>query len=108
MSRRPLVSHHIIALLEKEHALSGPQIVTALQSDAKVNKTSVYRALEKLVEQGEICRQSFEADVVFYESRHHHHDHLVCQRCGRVFTTECLEHLPKVIDGFAVDHHHLV
>lgn len=70
-----------------------------------VNKTTVYRALDKLMEEGQICRLSLGENTPVYELRHHHHDHVVCQNCGKVAMVECAtEYLPEV-PGFTIDHH---
>lgn len=108
MARPPLVQQHILDLLAQRHSLSAPELVAALESDGSgVNKTSVYRALDHLLEQGKVCRQTLAGDVPTFELRDHHHDHLVCENCGRVQVTECLTNLSESIDGFRVGHHHL-
>ncbi len=107
MARTSVTEPAILAVLEKHHILSGPEIVDALaENDMPVNKTSVYRALERLLTKQQICRLSLGDQTVVYELRNHHHDHAVCQVCGKVFTTEChTVHEPN-IPGFRIDHHH--
>lgn len=108
MSRQPKVQPAILELLEHSHSLSAPEIVELLsRGDVSVNKTSVYRALDTMLEQDLICKQSFGDETPVFELRSHHHDHLVCEVCGSVQVTDCLMHLPKTVDGFLIGHHHL-
>ncbi len=101
------VSHQIISLLTTHHLLTAPQIVSYLNTaDQSVNKTSVYRALEKLEAQALICKQNLQDNDLVYELRENHHDHLVCTKCGKVTTAACQVKIDQSTD-FAVDHHHL-
>lgn len=87
--------------------LSGPEIVKLLeQENFRVNKTSVYRALERLLEKAEVCRLSLGEQTVVYELRGHHHDHAVCTVCGKVLTLDCHVEESPSLPGFQVDHHH--
>lgn len=107
MSRPATVQPAIISLLEKQHVLSASQIAAHLEKSGQdVNKTTIYRALEKLLESGTVCKQVFGDDLLMYELRHDHHDHLVCETCGTVETTDCITTTPKKIGGFQVNHHH--
>lgn len=86
--------------------MTGPEILDALESRGQaVNKTSVYRAIDKMLEDGELCRHSFGGNTVHYELRDHHHDHAVCESCGTVQVISCVDEEP-VIPGFKVGHHH--
>lgn len=106
MPRQPRTRQHITQILEEKHTLTGPEIVTELDERGQsVNKTSVYRAIEKMLTDGVLCRHSFSDTVVSYELRDHHHDHAVCEHCGKVQVVECSTHHPKIA-GFLVEHHH--
>ncbi len=109
MPRPSRVVPAILALLEQTHSLSAPEIAEALSQtgDLDVNKTSVYRAIDQLLEQGRICRQTLQDSLPVYELRDDHHDHLVCETCGEVQAVECLTPLPQEVDGFVIGHHHL-
>ena len=98
----------IVELLSAHHLLSAHQILERLLAQKRhFNKTSVYRALDQLVEADQVCPQHFlEAETV-YELRAHHHTHLVCERCGSVKAADCTFSEPKNIDGFQVTHHHV-
>jgi len=101
------VSAQIITLLHTHHLLTAPQLVTKLHEQGRtVNKTSVYRALEKLENQGVICKQNLHDNDLVYELRQNHHDHLVCTTCGKITPTECHVEV-NTQENFAVNHHHL-
>lgn len=108
MSRqeKPL-SEHLVELLAREHLLTAPKIVELLKAAGmRYNKTSVYRTLDKLVEQELVCKLNFGDNEISYELQAGHHDHLVCTSCGTITACQC-EVLPKKeIDGFRIDHHH--
>jgi Fur family ferric uptake transcriptional regulator len=94
-------------LLEEKHLLSANEILAVFNSHGHTyNKTSVYRALEQLQKEEKICEHVFSRKEAVYELRDHHHDHLVCQDCGKVEAVECSFNHPKNIKGFKVDHHH--
>lgn len=97
----------LISLLQNNHLLSVSDILVHLEKVNKIfNKTSVYRAIEQLLAEEVICQHFFSGNEAYYELREHHHDHLVCTRCGKVATAECTYTLPKDIGTFKADHHH--
>lgn len=97
----------LVNLLKREHLLSVSQILDLLKkSKRSYNKTSVYRALDQLLEEDAVCRHYFSGSEASYELREHHHAHLVCTNCGKVETEECDYHQPESADGFQVNHHH--
>lgn len=98
----------ITDLLASSHLLSVSQILTALESEGKhYNKTSVYRALEQLHDEGSICRHYLSSNEASYELSADHHTHLVCQSCGLVQSVECSYTEPDNLVGFKPDHHHV-
>ena len=107
MSRTAFLSKHIIELLKKSHLLSATKVINLLaNSEKKYNKTSVYRALEKLEIEGKICKESFGESEALYEIREDHHDHAVCTNCDTILKVACHSHFNKKIPGFHADHHH--
>ncbi|MDQ5951721.1 MAG: Fur family transcriptional regulator, ferric uptake regulator [Patescibacteria group bacterium] len=108
LGRKPIVPSRILDLLTEHHLLSAPQILEKLAEGGKaVNKTTVYRALDKLLAEAAICKQIFAQDTVLYELRSAHHDHLVCENCGKVEAIPCAT-IPQISKaGFTVSHHHL-
>jgi Fe2+ or Zn2+ uptake regulation protein len=108
LGRKPVTQSHIIQLLSDHHLLSAPSILEKMTSQGHaVNKTSVYRALEKLLASGTICKQIFSEDVLLYELRNSHHDHLVCESCGKVEASPCSTEKEIIVHNFTVSHHHL-
>ncbi len=106
MSQRNLDSK-ITSILGKNHLLSAADIITKLEARGETyNKTSVYRSLQRLLDNGEICEYGF-SDSTTYELRDEHHTHLICNACDRVEIVECDYKHPTEVDGFIVDHHHL-
>ncbi len=106
MSRPAVISQKIHHLLEKKHFLSASQILQEIEKVTAVNKTSIYRALEKLSADGILCKQTLASDDIVYELRGDHHDHLVCETCGNVEAIECRTVVPKKTSGFSIQHHH--
>lgn len=126
MSRPAKIQPAILQLLQQHHALTATELGCELVTlGHPANKTSIYRALEKLLRQGKICRLDLGQGEFKYEQRADHHDHAVCTRCGRVQIVDCHRNslagedqvinqseepkanLVPLADGFTVDHHHL-
>lgn len=107
MARTAIIPKKILSLLEKNHLLSASQMIEEFEKTGEsYNKTSVYRALEKLLEQGKICRENFSESEAVYELRSDHHDHAVCTNCETVQAVPCVQHSKRKVAGFQVDHHH--
>ncbi|PWU23244.1 hypothetical protein C5B42_03710 [Candidatus Cerribacteria bacterium 'Amazon FNV 2010 28 9'] len=108
MARASTTQHEICELLQTHHILSAVDILEKLNHGGKKhNKTTIYRSLEKMLENGTICRHSFETDTLYYELRHAHHDHLICEQCGKVEIAQCAFKAPVTLNGFSITHHHL-
>ncbi len=98
----------ITQLLTKQHLLTANQLIQSLQTEGETyNKTSVYRALDKMLAEGKVCKHTFRDNEAVYELRSHHHDHLICQNCGKIETVHCQIDSPPDLHGFIIDHHHL-
>lgn len=84
--RRALVAE----LASSEGFRSAQEIHAALrEAGEKVGLATVYRALQSLVESGEVDQVQTDAGEAAYRlcsSTHHHH--LVCRRCGRTVEIE--------------------
>lgn len=97
-----------MAILKFEHLLPAPEILTKLQElDQTYNKTSVYRALDRLLAKGVLCQHHLGEAGLVYELRSDHHEHLQCEVCGKVETVACSFSQPTSIEGFKISHHHL-
>ena len=85
------VQHLILNLLQEEHAhLTAQDIYMHLKPRLpSVNPSTVYRALERLTNLGEVSVSDMGVGAAVYEivgSSPHHH--LVCQDCHRVITLD--------------------
>ncbi|MGB5198926.1 MAG: transcriptional repressor, partial [Sedimenticolaceae bacterium] len=75
---------------------------------------TVYRVLTQFVNAGLAERHHFEGgQAVFELDRGHHHDHIVCEQCGRVeeFLDETIEKAQQDIaakKGFSIVDHALI
>ncbi len=54
-----------------------------------IGYTTVYRTMKLLCDAGLATERRFDDGVTRYEIEHHHHDHLVCVRCGKIIEFEC-------------------
>jgi len=108
----------IIKMLLSSHALlTAPEINANLKkAGISVNKTSVYRELEFLLQNKIVQAVNISSDVAHYESAlHPHHHHITCKSCGQikdVGTEELdssMQKLEKRIEslGFEVSDHSL-
>jgi len=105
---RPLIPlrESLLTLLQEHHFLSAYQLLALLhERHITVNKTSVYRALNVLIDQKKIFRQVFKEQSILYERSDNHHDHLVC--CGKVTNISCQKRDQESFVDFAVEFHTL-
>lgn len=108
MSREPKLAQRIVRLLATKHLLSAGEILNTLNAGEKQwNKTSVYRALDRLVENGDVCQHYFHDSQAVYELSSHHHAHVFCKNCGIVVIAECDYAEEPKVKNFQIDHHHL-
>ena len=87
--RASSVSSAIIELLQEGHThLSATEIYNALKVRfSAVNQSTVYRALKRLVDEGQASISDMGLGYMVYEGTGQKpHHHLVCQSCGKVFT----------------------
>lgn len=88
---------------EESRPLSATEILTAVRDRMSINKVTLYRILDLLVDRGLVKRLSAGDRAFRYgmgETRHHpNHPHFVCSRCG---VMECLgpKLLPAAIKRF--------
>ena len=77
--------------------LTAEQVFEVLQKDyPEVSRATVYNNLKKMCEAKMIKRVSFEEHLDRYD-RIEKHDHLVCQRCGRLSDVH-FEDLTKALE----------
>jgi Fur family ferric uptake transcriptional regulator len=82
------------------------------QTDAKVSVATVYRTMKLLSESGLAQARNFGDGQTRYEpaAGRHHHDHLICTRCGTIieFENDRIEQLQDAVakkHGFRVTSH---
>jgi Fur family transcriptional regulator, ferric uptake regulator len=87
--RASSVDQIILETLRKEHThLSSHEVYEQIRQQLPaVNPSTVYRALERLANNGKISVSDMGTGVEVYESLSNGlHHHLVCQKCGHVAT----------------------
>src|ERR1700722_17825700 len=91
---------HILESSDAEH-LSAEEIYKMLIDHGDdVGLATVYRVLTQFESAGLVIRHNFgEGHSVFELNEGHHHDHLVCTKCGRVieFVDEIIEQRQEAI-----------
>ena len=84
------------------HVTAGDLLDHLRRDDPEFHESTVYRTLDLLVELSVITR--IEADgVAVYHLAHRAHHHVVCDRCGRVFSVDP-EVLAPVADQLRDDY----
>nr|WP_315593385.1 Fur family transcriptional regulator [uncultured Cupriavidus sp.] len=105
----------LACLIEAREPLTHQAVIDRLPADGDVDRVTVYRVLDWLVDQGLAQKRAgndrvFRFTLVEHEAAraevHRQHSHFHCTRCDRTF---CLETAgksvaPKVPSGFAVEH----
>tara|TARA_B100001079_G_C16366593_1_gene495443 strand:- start:570 stop:977 length:408 start_codon:yes stop_codon:yes gene_type:complete len=87
----------ILEILEKNdnHHMSAEDIYRALiTQNEEVGVATIYRVLTQFEEVGMVNKLNFDNGQSVYEiSNDHHHDHLVCIKCGKIdeFSDEVIE-----------------
>ena len=82
MTRNDDSGKKIVRLLTK---VNSPIDVNFLVEKLKVNKTTVYRQIEKLLSVGVLTEVDFGDGKKRYELKSlGHHHHLICQKCGKL------------------------
>jgi Fe2+ or Zn2+ uptake regulation protein len=73
-----------VALLSLLIDQQGPLTVEDIekQLSKKINKTTIYRALDDFLKKGILSQTHFRDGKIYYEYQDHHHHHIVCTSCG--------------------------
>jgi Fur family ferric uptake transcriptional regulator len=107
--------HLIDVLIKSNQPLSVPEISLSLEGfNLAPNKTTIYREIAFLIDQGIVREIDFGDNKKRYEyDLKDHHHHLVCVKCGKVEDFELeqdLRHQEKMIErerNFKVVNHSL-
>ena len=105
----------ILKTLEaKKGPVSVPEICKVVSRVVpSLNKTTVYRTLERLEKEGLIESIMLQEGVIHYELKthddDHHHHHFVCQSCEKIFCLSgCLPNMNRLLPkGFKLVGHDL-
>jgi len=102
---------HILSILEeKKQALAHKDIQLLL--DNSVDRVTIYRALDRLVDEGKIHKVTGMEGIVQYaichncnkEEHHHNHIHFHCVQCETISCIEKVEPKFKLPDGYTVEN----
>ena len=90
MRNTPLSSAVLELLASHAKPLSVPTLLDLLaDKDLTPNKTTLYRMLEKLVQENQVESVLLSEKATYYELKtDHHHHHFVCNSCDKI---ECVE-----------------
>jgi Fur family ferric uptake transcriptional regulator len=106
----------ILSVLEHarvRHMTAEDVYKAMLAGGEEVGLATVYRVLTQFEQAGLVIRHNFEGGrAVFELNQGHHHDHMVCVECGKVFEfhdSAIEERQRKVAEkaGFVMDEHAL-
>lgn len=80
----------LLAFLEaKGHVTSDDLFQTVREQHPTIGYTTVYRTMKLLAEAGLATERHFDDGITRYEREQEHHDHLVCEKCGKIIEFEC-------------------
>lgn len=106
----------LIDIFSDNHTpLSASELQTLLtKKNIAVNKTTIYREIDFLIQQSTIHTVAFDDNTTRYElSSHDHHHHIQCTQCGNVMDlplqdelTEIERHIRKTT-GYVIEKHAL-
>ncbi|BAN68993.1 ferric iron uptake transcriptional regulator [endosymbiont of unidentified scaly snail isolate Monju] len=104
----------ILEASEARHMTAEDVYRALLEREEEIGLATVYRVLTQFVDAGLVERHHFEGGQAIFElNRGAHHDHIVCQQCGRVeeFVDETIERHQHAIaekHGFEIEDHSLI
>lgn len=89
-----------------------PVDVSTLVNRMKVNKTTVYRQIEKMLQKNLLTEVELGDGKKRYELKSlGHHHHLICKKCGKIddiyLDEEFLIKKVKSLTEFKIEHHNL-
>lgn len=104
---------NILKHIGDQHVSAEDIYKTLLEDGEEIGLATVYRVLNQFDDAGIIDRHHFEGGKSVFElSGKHHHDHLVCLKCGKVveFEDNIIEQCQKDVaanNGMSLTHHSL-
>lgn len=104
----------ILQVLENssvQHVSAEDVYKMLIAADEEIGLATVYRVLTQFEQAGLVARHNFEGGhSVFELSKEDHHDHIVCQKCGKIteFSDEKIEirqsEVAKALGYTLLDH----
>ncbi|TCK18691.1 Fur family ferric uptake transcriptional regulator [Thiogranum longum] len=104
----------ILETSETRHMSAEDVYKRLLEAKEDIGLATVYRVLTQFEAAGLVTRHHFEGGhSVFEMNEGHHHDHIVCTRCGKVveFIDETIEKCQEEVakkEGFTIHDHSLI
>ena len=116
MGRRALIANQILEIMGRHarHCWTLDELQEDLRRGGMTpDPSSVFRAVSGLAHAGEIMRVPIDHGRGHYEVAAEHHEHLVCDTCGRIEPLGCsivdsLAEQARRSSGFAVSGHQLL
>jgi Fur family ferric uptake transcriptional regulator len=104
----------ILETNETRHMSAEDVYKVLLEAEEEIGLATVYRVLTQFEAAGLVTRHHFEGGhSVFEMNQGHHHDHIVCNQCGKVteFVEDTIERLQEKVAkkaGFTIRDHSLI
>jgi Fur family ferric uptake transcriptional regulator len=104
----------ILETTETRHMSAEDVYKVLLEAEEEIGLATVYRVLTQFEAAGLVTRHHFEGGhSVFEMNEGHHHDHIVCNQCGKVveFVEETIERCQEKVArkaGFSIRDHSLI
>lgn len=104
----------ILESSETRHMSAEDVYKVLLKAEEEIGLATVYRVLTQFEAAGLVSRHHFEGGhSVFELNQGHHHDHIVCNQCGKVveFVEETIERCQEKVAkkaGFKIRDHSLI
>jgi len=104
----------ILETSETRHMSAEDVYKVLLEAEEVIGLATVYRVLTQFEAAGLVTRHHFEGGhSVFEMNEGHHHDHIVCNQCGKVveFVEETIERCQEKVAskaGFSIRDHSLI
>ena len=104
----------ILETSETRHMSAEDVYKVLLEAEEEIGLATVYRVLTQFEAAGLVNRHHFEGGhSVFEMNEGHHHDHIVCNQCGKVveFVEETIERCQEKVAskaGFSIRDHSLI
>ena len=104
----------ILETSETRHMSAEDVYKVLLEAEEEIGLATVYRVLTQFEAAGLVSRHHFEGGhSVFEMNEGHHHDHIVCNQCGKVveFVEETIERCQEKVArkaGFSIRDHSLI